>query len=321
MAGCHEMLFPVLPFLLSLVYSPSTSLAAVLPEDSHRGALIRRHPADQDAEAINVNSAQAHTDAARRARMSRVAKPRRASLIEKSDDTHDQWRGKRLRDRKGWSGNANMPTYCDVNYTYGTQNTDTCPYGIHINDPDDCKHAAKNLGLSHHNDESFTISPSWQPQDQTIFANGPPYPNDCFKAIDDRVYYNPSQSNSSNRSNAIPICERELYPKADANTSASTRCDDIAGPDGRRDTSGDWETIAVSAQGYQDCVRAFNCTLGMDGCRDMHMYWETNWQVNDAPPGCYREIGGSNDGCFNYNWKPDPTGPVVGFPVCKLKNR
>lgn len=285
MAGYHVVLFSA----LSLI--PASSASVVL-EDTHRGALIRRHPAESGSGLVET---------------SRMINSQ-GELIQRAEASTDSLQGKRLKDRKGWS--EQEPTFCDANYTFGQANSIVCPYGKAINSPEDCRTAAKLIGQN--------LDHETAPAEEARFeikrypTNPPPYPSDCFMMPDSKdVFYNPAYENTSNRSGGIPICERELYPAGTNGSKADDRC--------TVDGSGDWKPTDVSNDGYQDCVRAFNCTEGMSGCRDMHMYWMTHIQLDDAPPGCYREVG---TGCFNFNWKSAPAGDTItGIPVCILKIR
>jgi len=313
MAGCHVMLFSALSLIQISLHWIAISSTAVVLEDSHRGALIRRHPAASDRGVVETPGTVGPQG----------VEPQTAVLTQQAEEGElllgaesyvDKWQGKRLRDRKGWSELEAEPTYCDVNYTFGEPDTDKCKWGVPINSPEDCKHAAILINQNLLPGAFTTATQAFEIKRYPI--NPPPYPNDCFMMPENsEIFYNPTNSSNENRSGGIPVCERELYPPGTSGSVADDRCSHV-------DASGDWESMDVSVDGYKDCVRAFNCTLGMSGCRDMHMFWETHIMLDDAPPGCYREVGGQEDGCYNFNWKKNPAGPnITGTPVCQLKWR
>lgn len=221
--------------------------------------------------------------------------------------------------------------YCNINIKLGPVNSDNCTYGTKVSDIDECSHAVKVLRVNGYpNAYKNTTKIYHDVQNGTaigyignyimdnVYFNPLPYPTKCFLSSDDAtVKFNPTQSSrlTTNKSNARPICKRELYPVGVIDSKAADRCDYI-------DTSGDYEPIPVNAAGFEECLSSLNCTTGMESCRDSNFDLAPNFKIylDDAPPGCYRRTDAGYEGCINFNWKASPTNDQVsGAAVCRLK--
>lgn len=325
------MLYPLLLLLVSSLCLPLASLASVVLEDTQRGALIRRHPVDQEGAARHGIQAQLNAAGELQPAAHLVPAPS-PSLTALTDGVLGQRGMKRLK-----SQCYNAPSEADnVNFTFGTPNTTTCTYGCQISAPEDCKMAAHAISL---NLRANVTIPSGDHADsfqiKNVPVNPPHLPNNCFmNATDNVVYYNAVPSPGPDYSGMWPICARERYPKGTNGSKATTRCD--------VDGSGDFEAIPsddhiasattdtekedMLLKAFEDCTKAHRISAGLSGCEAPAMEWRSRSSYDNKPPGCFIEHGANAEeqhevnGCFNFNWKMAPSSAtIVGNAVCQLK--
>lgn len=192
---------------------------------------------------------------------------------------------------------------CNHNYNLGTENSNTCIKGVHIEHPDDCVFAASGLGPGYKAapKEKFVVTPGRNGWSTPLAMENyvAPYPKNCF-ALNGVVYFNPTET-SPTAWQGTPVCERELYPKASPSTS---------NPAGQ--CPQDFEPITD----FTECTEAWSCVEGNSGCREADFENAARVTSQTKPKGCYRET----NGCFNFNHiGAAPTGTVSGATtMCKL---
>lgn len=183
-------------------------------------------------------------------------------------------------------------SYCDETYPMGTTDSNTCPKGHQIQREEDCKHAAGVLGLTVAPDHEWLINEDW--------VNPSPHPKNCF-LFNDKVHFNPMESNNTGSWQGTPICQRIIYQNGTAEADSDTAC------------TGDYEPIST----WKECEWAHDCQWGAMYCQEPE-FANDHYTTQDAPRGCYR----SAIGCYGFNAESSAvTGTLTGkTAVCRLKS-
>lgn len=217
---------------------------------------------------------------------------------------------------KNQDGKVPHQNFCNVNITLGPKDSDACDYGRKVDTVELCDWA---IDLMRVNGMPQTRKPANAQRDYIMnddYLSPLPFPRECFLMEDGvTVKYNPTPTvNPPNRSNARPICYRELYPSGVLNSKNADRCEDA---------SGDYMPIPVNEQGYLECLDAKKCLEGPnkeDGCSTPAFNSGHRHESDTEPPGCFKMTTAGYRGCWSFNWKPNPnSNEVMGEAVCRLK--
>jgi len=181
-------------------------------------------------------------------------------------------------------------SYCDESYVMGTANSNTCLTGIQIIRQEDCKHAAGVLGLKIAADDKWLINEN--------VVNPSTHPKNCF-LLDDKVFFNPTDSVRADGWEGQPICSNIIYKNGTSGVDSKASC------------TGDYEPITS----WKECEWAHDCQWGAMYCQEPE-FANDHFTTQDAPAGCYR----SAIGCYGFNKNTAATGKLTGkTAVCKLK--